>query len=170
MKALKQRLSVKMTSKDIELLVHEVGDRPEMFPELYVLMDDEDEKVSFRAVWACEKLGEVHPEWFAPRYDDLVEKLLHTPFEGNRRVLLAILYNLPVRLPVSVPLLNFCFAHGFAPQESVGVQALSIRMAHKLCLHEPALLPELKALLDTADLDAYSKGVQATIRGVLKKL
>lgn len=167
---LKERLARKATSKLIESVVNEVIACPETFSELYQLTLETDEKLAWNALWACEKVGDQRPEWLASRYDEWVERLLHCCHEGSKRILLAILYNMQVQTPISVPLLNFCFSHGFSPQESVGVQALSIRMAHKLCMAEPALLPELKVLLETADESIFSKGVQATIRGVRKKL
>ena len=56
------------------------------------------------------------------------------------------------------------------PQESIGVQALSIRMAYQLCKSEPELLKELQLILENADTEYYSTGVKTTIRNILKKI
>ena len=76
----------------------------------------------------------------------------------------------PASDPVSVDLLNYCLDHMLAPQESIGVQALSIRMAYQLCKSEPELLKELQLILENADTEYYSTGVKTTIRNILKKI
>jgi hypothetical protein len=55
-------------------------------------------------------------------------------------------------------------------QESIGVQSLSIRMAYRLCKHEPELLSELKLILEHANTEFYSTGVKTAIRNILKKI
>jgi len=84
--------------------------------------------------------------------------------------LLSILYNLPVTAPVSVELLNYSLDHMLSLQESIGVQSLSIRMAYRLCKHEPELLSELKLILEHANTEFYSTGVKTAIRNILKKI
>ena len=83
---------------------------------------------------------------------------------------MSILYNIPVSSPISIELLNYCFDHMLAPQESIGVQALSIRMAYKLCKNEPELLQELRLILENTEADFYSTGVKTTLRNILKKI
>lgn len=80
------------------------------------------------------------------------------------------LYNLPVTAPVSVELLNYSLDHMLSLQESIGVQSLSIRMAYRLCKHEPELLSELKLILEHANTEFYSTGVKTAIRNILKKI
>ncbi len=57
-----------------------------------------------------------------------------------------------------------------SPQESIGVQALSIRIAYLLCRQEPELLQELQLILENTELDFYSTGVRTTVRNTLKKI
>lgn len=57
-----------------------------------------------------------------------------------------------------------------SPQESIGVQALAIRMAYLLCKQEPELLQELRLILENVELEYYSTGVKATVRNTLKKI
>ena len=111
-----------------------------------------------------------HPAWFIPLYDDLVYRLSDCKHQGSKRLLLSILYNLPVTVPVSVELLNYSLDHMLSLQESIGVQSLSIRMAYRLCKHEPELLSELKLILEHANTEFYSTGVKTAIRNILKKI
>lgn len=151
-------------------LTSKIEQEPGSFPTLYALADASGSRTAYRALWVCEKLSEEHPEWFAPFYNELIEKLKQCPHEGSRRLLLSILFNLPVPPTLPVQLLNYCFDHMLLPQESIAVQALSIKTAYRLCQQEPDLLNELKTVLENAETEYYSPGVQAAIRSTLRKL
>ena len=102
---------------------------------------------------------------------NLLDKTLqHCTHDGSKRLLLSILYNIPIPTPISVDLLNYCLDHMLSPQESIGVQALSIRIAYLLCRKEPELLQELQLILENTELDFYSTGVRTTVRNTLKKI
>lgn len=154
----------------IEKIVQDICLHPEYLMDMYQLISDENQTVSWRAIWACEKVSEKHPGWFVTMQDDIIHRLLACQHDGSKRLLLSILYNLPVTYPISVDLLNYCFDRMLAPQESIGVQALAIRMAHRLCKSEPELLKELQLILENTDTEFYSTGVKATIRNTLKNI
>lgn len=163
-------LAVPMRQLSIEKIMQDICLHPEYLEDMYQLISDEKTVVSWRAIWACEKVSEKHPGWFVPLQDDLIRRLLDCRHEGSKRLLLSILYNLPVSSPISIDLLNYCLDHMLAPQESIGVQALAIRMAYQLCKSEPELLKELQLILENADAEFYSWGVKATIRNTLKRI
>ena len=166
----RKALDVPIRNLSVDVLVREICHQPECFEAMYRLMSDEKQSVAWRATWVCEKLSEIHPAWFIPLYDDLVYRLSDCTHQGSKRLLLSILYNLPVTVPVSVELLNYSLDHMLSLQESIGVQSLSIRMAYRLCKHEPELLSELKLILEHANTEFYSTGVKTAIRNILKKI
>lgn len=163
-------LAMPLCKLSIDKLVQEICLYPEYLKDIYQLISDDKIVVSWRAIWACEKVSEKHPGWFVPLLDDIIQRLLACQHDGSKRLLLSILYNVPASDPVSVDLLNYCLDHMLAPQESIGVQALSIRMAYQLCKSEPELLKELQLILENADTEYYSTGVKTTIRNILKKI
>ena len=163
-------LAMPLCKLSIDKLVQEICLHPEYLKDIYQLISDDKIVVSWRAIWACEKVSEKHPGWFVPLLDDIIQRLLVCKHDGSKRLLLPILYNVPASDPVSVDLLNYCLDHMLAPQESIGVQALSIRMAYQLCKSEPELLKELQLILENADTEYYSTGVKTTIRNILKKI
>jgi hypothetical protein len=57
-----------------------------------------------------------------------------------------------------------------SPQEPIAIQALCMKMAYELCKKEPELLPEYKYILENAEPEYYSKGIQNVIRNTLKQL
>lgn len=169
-KEFREALAVPIGNLPIKRLTQEICHEPKYLNDIYRLISDEDTVISWRAIWVCEKVSEQHPGWFIPLQNDLIERLLTCRHDGSKRLLLSILYNLPVPNPLPVDLLNYCLDHMLSPQESIGVQALAIRIAYQLCKCEPELLKELQLLLENADIDLYSTGVKSAIRNTLKKI
>ena len=166
----KEALGGSISILKIDRIVHSVESNPEEFPVIFNLMFDEDIKVSWRAVWTCEKLSERHPDWFIPKQNELIEILLATTHDGKKRLYLSILSNLPLPEPYSVALLDFTMDKMLDPEESIGVQALSVKLAYRLCKIDPDLLYEFKLRLQSADMINYSKGLRASVRNILKKV
>ena len=87
-------LLVHISELDIKPLVKEINYHPEYFPDIYQLTSDSKPLVSWRALWVCEKLSEIHPEWFIPLYGELTDRLLTCKHDGSKRLYLSILFNL----------------------------------------------------------------------------
>lgn len=166
----RKALDVPISKLSIEELVQDICGQPEYLKDIYRLISDEKQTVSWRAIWVCEKVSEIHPGWFIPMLDDITRRLFVCNHDGSKRLLLSILYNVPVSAPISVDLLNYCLDHMLSPQESIGVQALAIRMSYVLCKQEPELLKELQLILENTNVEFYSAGVKTTIRNTLKKI
>lgn len=166
----RELLSGPTSKKATEKIAAWVCNEPEAFPDLYSLIFADDNKVSWRAIWACEKLAELSWEWFADKKQELIELLMHTTHGGKKRLLLSILYNFPTECIFSIELLNTCMEWMLSPKEPIAVQALSIKLAYKLCAYEPELFIELKIYLEGAQTDYLSPGVKSTIKNVLQKL
>lgn len=167
----KKALAVPIYELSIVPIIQDICLHPEYLKDIYQLTTDEKQAVSWRAIWVCEKLSEKHPEWFTPSmYDEIIRRLIDCTHDGSKRLYMSVLYNLPVPTLIPVDLLNYCLDHMLAPQESIGVQALSIRMAYLLCRNESELLQELQLILENTEAEFYSKGVQTTIRNILKKI
>lgn len=121
-------LLVHISELNIEPMVKSLSLHPEELPDMYKLTFDNKLLVSWRALWVCEKLSEVHSGWFVPLREELTGRLLNCTHDGSKRLLLSILFNLPVQEPISVPLLNFCFDRMFSPLKV---------SEYKLCVSRP---------------------------------
>lgn len=166
----RKALNVHISALNIAPLVQSISHNPEELADMYQLTTDEQLTVSWRALWVCEKLSEKHPDWFVPLQNELTQRLLACSHDGSKRLLLSILFNLPVTEPVSVPLLNFCLDRMLSLNESIAVQALCIKITYRLCQAEPELLNELRILLESAETEFFSKAVNSTIRNTLKRI
>ena len=167
---LKEQLSGALHSCFAEEFACLILDNPESFPELYALAFDDDPKVAWRAAWVCEKISYQFPEWFMEKRSELMQRIIQCANHGSKRSFLNILLYLPIEEPISVEFLNFCLDHMLSPQEPIAIQAQCIKMAYELCKKEPELLPEFKNILENAEPEYYSKGIQTVIRNTLKQL
>lgn len=143
---------------------------PEDFDIIYRLISDPDDRVAWRAAWACEKIFEKYPRFLEGKQHELIGYVVNGNHSGKKRILLSILLGLPVPSPLPVDFLDYCLQHMFDPDQAIAVQALCIKMAYKLCTTEPELLPELKLYMENVEIDYYSPGVQSCIRNTLKRL
>ena len=167
---LKDRLSGALYRNFPEEFAYYIADNPKEFSELYALTFDENPKTAWRAMWVCEKVSYLFPEWFTDKRSELMQRSIQCTHQWSKRCMLNILLYLPVEEPISVEFLNFCLDRMLSPQEQIAIQAQCIKMAYELCKKEPELLPELKHILENAVPEYYSKGVRNVIHNTLKRL
>lgn len=155
----------------IDKLVLQVIDEPVRFDELFQLIYDSNEKIAWRAAWACHKISEKRPAWFSDeKITTLISFLLLTRHDGVLRGCMSILNQVDFRKSITVDLINFCYDRMLSPSSSIAVQALSMKILYKICIVEPDLKTELLAYLENIDIECYSKGFQSTRKNILKAL
>jgi hypothetical protein len=160
-----------LSKRYIDQLVENIFNCPIDFPILFQLLFDEDEKVAWRAAWACSKISELKPNFFTPhQVDEIVILSLSTPSGGVRRGCLSILFHLPLPNPVPVELINSCFDWMVSPKSPIAVQAYAMKILYRICLKEPDFKMELIAYLETIDFQSYSAGFNSTRKNILKSL
>ncbi len=162
---LKNNLSRKLID-DIALTVY---DNVANFQIVFDLIFDEDEKVSWRAAWACEKMIQKFPNLIDDTKKQQITNLtLTTKHEGVRRLSLSILISLPVTL--NVDLINSCFDWLASEKQPIAIQSLSLKSLVRFCKIEPDLKPELIAYLENYDSHLLSPGMISSRRNALKEL
>lgn len=156
----------------IDDIVNEALLSPNGFDELFELAFDQDKAVAWRAGWACDKICRKHPEMIAHE-GQLLRIVVAVTSETHKSVVrsyLSILnsYELPAHLPVSF--INVCFERMISPKADVSHQVLSMKLLYKVCLTEPAFLPEFVAYLENASAEEYTPGFNSTRSKILKQL
>lgn len=160
-----------LSKRYIDQLVENVLIFPLDFPILFQLLFDEDEKVAWRAAWACSKMSEQKPDLFTQeQVGEIVILSLSTPYGGVRRGCLSMLFHLPLPNPIPVELINSCFEWMVSPKSPIAVQAYAMKMLYRICLQEPDFKAELIAYLETIDLQSYSIGFKTSRKNILKSL
>jgi hypothetical protein len=160
-----------LSKRYIDQLVESIIVCPLDFPILFQLLFDEDEKVSWRAAWACSKISERNPDFFtSQQVAEIVILSLSTSYGGVRRGCLSMLFHLPLPNPIPVELINSCFEWMLSPKSPIAVQAYAMKMLYRICLQEPDFKAELIANLETLDYQSYSAGFNSTRKNILKSL
>jgi hypothetical protein len=155
----------------VDHLVQEIFINPNDFGIIYQLIFDKDEKVAWRAAWACQKISEKHPEWFTEnQFNELVKLVISTSHGGLQRGCLSVLNNLKLPASISVEFINVCFEWMISPKFPISVQALSMKILARICEVEPDFKSELFAYLQNIDYDNFSPGFKSTRKNILKKL
>ncbi len=164
-------LFLPLSKQFVNLLVLKVFDNPGDFEIVYQLIFDTNEKVAWRAAWACQKISEKHSEWFTNQhYTELASLAISTTQGGLKRGCLSILNNLPIPIPIPVDLLNACFDWMLSSKSPIAVQALSLKILYNFCIVEPDLRIELLACLENINIADYSPGFKSTRNNILKAL
>jgi hypothetical protein len=155
----------------VDHLAQEIYANPSDFETIYQLIFDMDEKVAWRAAWACQKISEKHPEWFTDKqFKKLATLAISTSHGGLHRGCVSILYNLKLPDPIPVDLLNACYEWMISPRFPISVQAYSMKIIYEIRQLEPDLFPEFRATLESISPHDYSKGFNASRNNILKKL
>ncbi|NLI71869.1 MAG: hypothetical protein GX361_03970 [Bacteroidales bacterium] len=127
--------------------------------------------IAWRASWVLEKVSETNPKLFTDYHNrQLLELTTTNQHDSLQRLCLSILFNLPLSLPISVNFVNRCFEQMTSPEETVGVQVLSMKMLARICEAEPAFTQEFLSSLENTDDELFSKGFVAAKKHTIKKL
>lgn len=167
---LEVELSSRAGKLKIERIACYVLEHPEVKEELYAMTRHENDKISRQAWWVCESIVHQDKSWLITKQDDIVQYLLPCKHGGKKRIMLNILYRLPIAQPLPVELLNFCMDKMLAVEEAPAAQAICMKLAYAMCEEEPDLLSEFYHYLDNIDAGYYSSAVQSTRRTILKEI
>lgn len=155
----------------IDEIAASVYDDVTNFERVFDLIFDSDDKVAWRAAWACEKIIQKFPEFIDNQKLEKITMLsLNTKHDGLHRISLSILNSIPTIDSLNVELINSCFEWMISVKQPVAVQALSLKLLLKYCKIEAELIPELIAYLENFDSDQLSPGMLSCRRNALKEL
>ena len=164
-------LAHRLTMEEVHLVRDELISDKEQFADFFQLIFQDPYKIAWQAAWICEKVSEVDVSLFTDEdYHQLIDFTLTNKEDSLQRLCLSVLLNLPLRKPLSVEFINNCFEQMVSPKKPVGVQVLSMKNLHKICLVEPDFADEMLACLENLDYINYSSGFIAARKNVIKSL
>lgn len=157
--------------KLIDSIVDDVFSTPENLIVIFELIFHDDIKIAWKAAWAIEKIVRKYPKLINSQQQDRIEILfLRTKHSGLQRILMSILYALPVQKKINVDILNTCFDIVSSDKYSIAVQSLALKILVNYCTIEKELIPELEAYLESMDEYILAPAMLSSKRFALKAL
>lgn len=167
---LRSKLSERLHAHSIHELVHYIQNDERLREEIYQLIFDEDDFVSYQALWVCTHFSSAEIEWLSQKQNVLINAALSCPHSGKRRLLLNLIYQQPVSDPPRVDLLDFCMERMISREEPTGVKSVCMKLAYKLTRSIPELQQELRTLLEMMEPELLSPALRSAWRNVLKAI
>ena len=164
-------LSSAMGRKEVDWLCSEAMLSSQVFDFFFSQLKNENQKIAWHSAWVLEKASEAQPEIYSDsHYEQLIDFTSTNQHDGLQRLCLSVIFNLPIRQPISVDFINRCFEQMISPKETVGVQVLSMKILDRICTAEPDITPELISTLENTDDGLYSRGFAAAKKNLIKRL
>ena len=167
----REHLRQPLSKRFVDVLAVEIFLNPADFDIVYQLIFDENEKVAWRAAWACQKISEKYPEWFSDRhFEELSALSIATSHHGLLRGCLSVINNIALPECLSVEFINACFDWMISAKSPIAVQALSMKILLRICHKEPEFKQELSVVLENIDFENYSAGFKSVRKNILNAL
>jgi hypothetical protein len=127
-----------------------VGDDPERFNKLFDLLLMGDYKIMQRASWPLSNCVIAHPWFIKKRLGELI-KILQLPaiHDAVKRNSVRVLQEIDIPKKYQGEVMNICFNFLESPVEAVAIKAFSLTILGNLAKQYPAILPEIKLLIET---------------------
>ena len=165
----REQLLSEMSRKNIDYIIHVVGDNPEYFDELIRMILYDHDPVPPRASWAAEGISRNFPRLADKYVYPFVEGLPYFTHPGTRRNVLKMLSRMPIPEELQGTLIDLCFKWMTGEEEPVAVKVFCMDIVARHLGMYPDLRFELREVIE----DQYSRssaGFQAHGRKVLKQI
>ena len=167
---LRTQLATRFHIENIRELLHYIKEDERLREEIYRLIFDEDDVVSYQALWVCTHFSKTEVEWLTLKQDELIDAALTCPHSGKRRMLLNLLCQQQLADPPRVDLLDFCMERMVSRNEPAGVQSLCIKLAYQLTCSIPELQQELRTMLEIMEPELLVPAIRSVRKNTLKAI
>lgn len=139
--------------------------------ELYQLTFDENDRVSFNALWALSHFDEANNPWLFQKHDELIDRVLVEKNETKRRLMLHLLLRQPFEEEsLRSDFIDFCIAKITACSQPYAIRCYCMKLAYEQMKYYPELLEELRMALDMLEQEVLSPGLLSAKRQIMKKI
>ena len=139
--------------------------------ELYQLTFDENDRVSFNALWALSHFDEANNPWLFQKHDELIDRVLVEKNETKRRLMLHLLLRQPFEEEsLRSDFIDFCIAKITACSQPYAIRCYCMKLAYEQMKYYPELLEELRIALDMLEQEVLSPGMLSAKRQIMKKI
>lgn len=163
------RLAQPRCDNDLAIDVYAQLKRSGDFAGFVALLHDDDALVARNAAWVLTKCTKRELRQLLPMLNELIDIALSTPSETLRRLTLNIIERLPLaKESIRTDFLDFCLDQMVRLSTPPGIQALCMKIAHRLCSFYPELNDELMRTIAALDLSFYQPALKCTAKNVMQ--
>ncbi len=144
----KEMLSLLDSWENLEMVVHELGVRPELFAVLMDVAINSREEKSWRAAWIADKIHDKKPELLKPYINKIIEQLAIEKQTGKKRHFLKLVSINNVPEKHFGFLVDYCLKVLTAEEEPPAVRVHAMQLLYNISEVEPGLKNELLAVLE----------------------
>lgn len=166
---LRHRLSIRIHKQAILELIKDIQSQ-NLQQELYDLLFDSDDFISYQALWVFTHFPAKEHKWLYDKLNDLIDEVIICQHHGKRRLLLTLIYRQPLKDVSRVDFIDFCLERMISPQELPAIHSVCMKIAYELCLPHPELMHELKMMFDIVHPQALMPSSKAARKSVLKAM
>ena len=170
---MRNQLINRLSVKDIYSLCLQTQDKENncLKEELYQLTFDENDRVSFNALWALTHFDEANNPWLFQKHDELIDRVLVEKNETKRRLMLHLLLRQPFEEEsLRSDFIDFCIAKITACSQPYAIRCYCMKLAYEQMKYYPELLEELRMALDMLEQEVLSPGMLSAKRQIMKKI
>lgn len=161
-------LATRMGSVSVADMCHSLV-LPDSVGRLYPFLFCTDSLVARNAAWVMTHFDADALLVLLPHCDDMIDLVMRTDNSGLRRLLLNILYRLPMDgEALRTDFLDFCLSGMVSMDQPPGVQSLCMKLAHRMCSFYPALSDEFVRTVMGMEMCYYTPAVRSVRNKVLR--
>lgn len=171
-------LSSRIGKSDIDAIISQLDQSS--FNEIISCLFSPDRRTSDNAAWLLTHLPSQYLPWLKPHISKMIAEAISTTSQTKCRLILTTLLRLNLTLSSTdadtpsqqdyLDLLDFCLAQTTNPVTPVGIRSVSIKIAHRLCLHYPELQGELQRTLQSIADEAKTPAIRSSIKKITKEI
>ncbi len=165
-------LSRRIHKRDIDSICARINAETDnrLISALYSLTDDNDDRVSYNALWVFTHLPDNAIARLETRRDDLIDRLLDCTHTGKSRLILSLLDRMPTTSQnVRPDFIDYCFSR-INSTEPYGIRALCIHHAYAISRVYPDLLNELVLQFQLMEQFPQSPALISARNSILRKI
>lgn len=130
-------------------IVQWVGNHQQRFDKLFHLFLTDEYRVVQRAAWPVSYCVIAHPPFISSHWTELVKNLqkpgIHNAVKRNS---IRLLQDIEIPKKYQGEIMDICFKYIESPSEAIAVKAFSLTVLGKLATKYPAIIPEIKLLIE----------------------
>jgi hypothetical protein len=165
----KGQLLSELSRKNIDYVIHVVGDNQVFFDEIVELMLNEKASLSMRAAWVVEGACLKYPSLIFPHLDKVIESLQGDNHPGMQRNITKILSRIEIPEKWHGFLVDLCFKWISDPECTVAVKVYSMQILENMVKIYPELKSELRDVIED-QFNKNSAGFKSRGGKILKSL